>query len=171
MAKLSIARVDAMAKDELVAAFGDVAEQAPWVAQAAAARRPFGAREAMIVAFARAVAQASVDLQLALLCAHPDLAGKAALAGTLTADSGAEQARAGLDRLTPEELARFSALNARYRERFGFPFIFAVKGATKGGILAAFEARLANDIETERAAALAQVSRIMRYRLEDRVEG
>ncbi len=107
---------------------------------------------------------------MGLLVAHPDLAGRAALAGDLTEDSSREQKGAGLDTLSEEEFARFTALNTRYREQFGFPFILAVKGADKHDILAAFERRLGNSEQVERETALAQVSRIFRFRIEDRVQ-
>ena len=165
----SIETLNALDAGAFVARFGDVAEDSPWVAEAAFAARPFADREALVEAFAVAVRSASRRKQLALLRAHPDLAGRAAVAGDVAEDSRREQAGADLDRLTPAELARFNDLNARYRERFGFPFIFAVKGATKDAILAAFEARVGNDAETERAAALAHVERIFRFRIEDRV--
>ena len=165
----SIETLNALDAGAFVARFGDVAEDSPWVAEAAFAARPFADREALVEAFAVAVRSASRRKQLALLRAHPDLAGRAAVAGDVAEDSRREQAGAGLDRLTPDELARFTDLNARYRERFGFPFIFAVKGATKDAILAAFEARVGNDAETERTAALAHVERIFRFRIEDRV--
>ena len=151
------------------ARFGDIAEDSPWVAAAADKARPFADREVMVAAFAAAVRAAPRDRQLALLRAHPDLAGRAAVAGDIAEESRREQAGAGLDLLTAEEFTRFHDMNARYRERFGFPFIFAVKGATKEAILAAFEARIDNDAETERATALANVERILRFRIEDRV--
>ena len=103
--------------------------------------------------------------RLALLRGHPDLAGKAAVAGDLTAESRGEQASAGLDRCNPEEFQRLQALNAAYKEKFGFPFILAVKGLTREAILAAFEARLAGAPDAEFATALAQVDRIARLRL------
>jgi 2-oxo-4-hydroxy-4-carboxy-5-ureidoimidazoline decarboxylase len=110
---------------------------------------------------------AAPEEQLALIRAHPELAGKAAIDRTLTEASTAEQASAGLDRLTEEEFARFHALNAAYRERFGFPFIICVRLTDKAGILSAMEARLANDRETEIATAIAQIGEIVRLRLED----
>jgi 2-oxo-4-hydroxy-4-carboxy-5-ureidoimidazoline decarboxylase len=110
---------------------------------------------------------ASAEEQLALIRAHPELAGKAAIDRTLTEASAAEQASAGLDRLSEAEFARFHALNAAYRERFGFPFIICVRLTDKAGILAAMEARLANDRETEIAAAIAQIGEIVRLRLSD----
>ena len=169
MNRLSIDAVNAFDAVVFAARFGDVAEQSPWVAEAAFEARPFPDREALVEAFAGAVRVASRDAQLALLRAHPDLAGRAALAGDIAAESRREQAGAGLDRLSAGEYARFQDLNARYRERFGFPFILAVKGATKEAILAAFEARIGNDAETEHATALANVERILRLRIEDRV--
>jgi 2-oxo-4-hydroxy-4-carboxy-5-ureidoimidazoline decarboxylase len=125
----------------------------------------------MAAAFADAIAKAAPQEQLALLDAHPDLAGRAAVAGELTAESRGEQAGAGLDRLTAAEFARFTDLNDRYRARFGFPFILAVKGADKHTILAAFEARIGNDRDTELRTALEQVARIVRFRIDDRVRG
>jgi 2-oxo-4-hydroxy-4-carboxy-5-ureidoimidazoline decarboxylase len=168
-APLPIAAVNAMSRAEFVAAFGGVAEESPWVAEAAETTRPFADRQAMIEAFQAAVDRAPPATQRALLAAHPDLAGKAAIAGALTDDSRREQAGAGLNTLTPTEFGRFSAMNDRYRKRHRIPFIFAVRGATKHDILAGFEARIDNSPETEFAIALTQVQRIMRFRLEDRV--
>ena len=167
----SVDDLNRMAVADFVASFGDVAEHSPWVAERAAAARPFAGREAVAEAFAAALRGAARDERLAVLRAHPDLAGRAAIAGDLTEDSRREQAGAGLDRLTAEEYARFTALNAAYRERFGIPFIFAVKGATKDMILAAFEERSANGTEAEIGTAIENVCRIMRFRIEDRVAG
>lgn len=166
---LTIDAINRLDGPAFVAAFGDVAEHAPWVAEEAARRRPFADREAMIAAFAEAVARAPEERRLALLNAHPDLAGRAALAGEMTGDSVREQAGAGLDALTADEMARFTDLNGRYRATFGIPFIYAVRGATKHDILAAFEARIGRAPADEIAAAVEQVARIMRFRLEDRV--
>lgn len=161
--------VNAMDADAFVALYGDVAEHSPWVARQAAAMRPFANRADMIKAFALAVAGASVDRQLELICAHPDLAGKAALRGDLTEDSRSEQAGAGLDSLSPEEFEAFGQLNSDYKTKFGFPFIFAVKGATKHMILAAFAKRLNNAPTEEFQEAISQISNILRFRLEERV--
>ncbi|HZP18693.1 MAG TPA: 2-oxo-4-hydroxy-4-carboxy-5-ureidoimidazoline decarboxylase [Bauldia sp.] len=166
---IPLADVNAMSEDEFVDAFGDIAEHSPWVAADASEARPFASRHAMIAAFERAIRHADHARQRALILAHPDLAGRAAVAGDLTADSRKEQAGAGLNALTPAEFARFTKLNQAYRDRFGFPFIFAVRGATKHDILAGFEARIANSEKEEFATALAQVARIVRFRLEDRV--
>ncbi|BBC73827.1 OHCU decarboxylase [Altererythrobacter sp. B11] len=139
-------------------------EHSPWVEQRADAAPATGNRHADLMAVLRA---ASLEEQLAVIRAHPELAGKAAVDCTLTEASAAEQASAGLDRLTQEEFGRFHALNAAYRERFGFPFIICVRLNDKAGILAAMEARLANDREAEIAEALHQIGEIVRLRLED----
>jgi 2-oxo-4-hydroxy-4-carboxy-5-ureidoimidazoline decarboxylase len=161
----TIADINAMTPAAFVAAFGDVAEHSPWVAREVLAFRPFASREAMILSFERALKSASHEAQLALIRAHPDLATRA----RLTDDSTKEQAGAGLNTLTAEEFARFTALNDAYRARFGFPFIFAVRGATKHMILESFEHRVGNAAGDEFAMALAQICRIFRFRIEDRV--
>ena len=139
-------------------------EHSPWVEARADARPSSGDRHADLMAVVR---DASPEEQLALIRAHPELAGKAAVDGSLTEASAAEQASAGLDRLSPAEFDRFHALNTAYREKFGFPFIICVRRTDKAGILAAMESRLANDRETEIAAALEQIGEIVRLRLED----
>ncbi len=169
MERLSLAEVNAMPGEAFVTAFGGIAEDSDWVAAVAELRRPFAGREAMIAAFEQTVRFADGELQLDLLNAHPDLAGRAAIVGEIGPDSRSEQAGAGLDSLTREEFDRFTELNTRYRDRFGFPFILAVRGATKLDILAAFEARIDNDRDIEFATAIEQVCRIIRFRLEDRV--
>lgn len=152
-----------------VESFGDVAEHSPWVAEYALGIRPFLNREAMITAFRDGLYQARQDAQTDLIRAHPDLAGKAALAGKVTDDSKNEQAGVGLDRLSPVEFKRFNELNDRYKEKFRFPFIFAVKGATKDMILEAFETRLEHSSNEEFDTALEQIARIFRFRIEDRI--
>jgi 2-oxo-4-hydroxy-4-carboxy-5-ureidoimidazoline decarboxylase len=164
-AMITLADVNAMDLRTFASAFGDVAEHSPWVAKAAAGFRPFASREAMITAFERALHGAAPELQLLLIRAHPDLAGRA----KLTSDSQNEQKGAGLDTLTAEEFARFTQLNDAYKARFNFPFIFAVKGATKHQILESFEKRIHNSRDDEFAMAITQVARIFRFRIEDRV--
>ncbi len=139
-------------------------EHSAWVEARADARPATGSRHADVMAVVHA---ATPDEQLALIRAHPELAGKAAIDRTLTEASAAEQASAGLDRLTPQEFDRFHALNAAYRERFDFPFIICVRLTDKAGILAAMEQRFGNSRETEIATALAQIGEIVRLRLED----
>ena len=138
-------------------------EHSPWVEARADARPSSGDRHADLMAV---LYDASPEEQLALIRAHPELAGKAAVDGRLTAASAAEQASAGLDRLTQAEYDRFHVLNAAYRERFGFPFIICVRLTDKAGILAAMERRLGNDRNAEIAEALHQIGEIVRLRLE-----
>ena len=139
-------------------------EHSPWVEQRADASPSSGDRHADLMAVVR---EATPDEQLALIRAHPELAGKAAVDGSLTEASAAEQASAGLDRLTQDEFDRFHALNADYRKKFGFPFIICVRLTDKAGILAAMERRLANDRATEIATAIEQIGEIVRLRLKD----
>ena len=162
---ISMTEINGMSLEDFVASFGDVAEHSPWVAQAAAQARPFPSRDAMIAAFEAATRAAPRERQLSLIRAHPDLATRA----RLTADSTREQAGAGLGSLTADEFARFTRLNEAYKTRFGFPFIFAVKGAGKQQILASFEERAGQPEEDEFEMALTQVCRIFRFRIEDRV--
>ncbi|HTI33963.1 MAG TPA: 2-oxo-4-hydroxy-4-carboxy-5-ureidoimidazoline decarboxylase [Miltoncostaea sp.] len=148
-----------------LARFGHVAEDSPWVAERAWERGPFPDAEATADAFAAVAREAAPDEQLALIRAHPDLAGRAALAGELTAESAREQASAGLDALTPADLARFTRLNDAYRARFGFPFVIRVAGRSVADILDAYDTRLGNDADAERATAIAQIGEIMRLRI------
>lgn len=153
-----------------MARFGGIYEHSPWVAARAFAQGLSGASDnagGLHAAMEAAMRAGSHEQQLALIKAHPDLAGRLALAQQLTADSTAEQRSAGLDQLTGEELARFTALNDAYKARFGFPFIMAVKGRRKDEITAAFETRLRNRPEQEFARALDEISRIARLRLND----
>ncbi len=138
-------------------------EHSPWVEARADARPSSGDRHADLMAV---VATASDAERLALIRAHPELAGKAAIDGTLTQASAAEQASAGLDRLTPDEFASFHDLNTQYRARFGFPFIICVRLTDKAGILAAMAARLANERDVEIATAIAEIGKITKLRLE-----
>ena len=166
---MTIETVNSLDAEAFVAAFGDIAEHSPWVAETAAVRRPYADRRAMAEAFIDAVFDAGEPEKLALIRAHPDLAGRAAVAGELAAESKREQAGAGLDTLTAEEFARFTTLNDAYREKFRFPFILAVKGADKFEILRAFEKRIRSDHEAELANAIRQVARIIAFRIDDRV--
>jgi 2-oxo-4-hydroxy-4-carboxy-5-ureidoimidazoline decarboxylase len=153
--------------EAFVARLGHVAEGSPWVAERAWALRASGEPGDLAGAFARAVREAPAGDQLALIRAHPDLAGRAALAGDVTPESAGEQASAGLDRLTPADLARLTALNDAYRRRFGFPFVIRVRGRDVPEILAACERRLGNDPEAERRAAIEEIVAIMALRLEE----
>lgn len=157
-----------MDRETFVATFGGVFEHSPFVAERAHDLGLHAAHDAAVGlagAMAAAFRRANPDERLAVLKAHPDLAGRLALAGDLTADSRSEQASAGLDRLAPAELERFTALNAAYVARFGFPFIIAVKGRTKDDILRAFEARIGNTPEAELATASREVEKIAAIRI------
>lgn len=165
----SLDAVAAMDDAAFVDTFGDLFEHSPWVAERCAGARPFASLTEMHDIMTGAIEAASEDEQLALLRAHPDLAGKAALAGEVTEASSGEQASAGLDSLTEAEMERFTELNTAYSMRFGFPFIMAVKGADKARILAGFEGRLGNSRIDELHRALAEVGKIAWLRLLDRV--
>jgi 2-oxo-4-hydroxy-4-carboxy-5-ureidoimidazoline decarboxylase len=151
------------ARQAFIDRYGALFEHSPWVVTRTAARLPFPSLHAGLM---QVVHEATPQEQLSLIRAHPELAGKAAIDGALTRASAAEQASAGLDRLTPEEFDRFHALNRAYGEKFGFPFIICVRLTDKAGILAAMESRLGNDRETEIANAIAQIGEIVRLRLE-----
>ena len=159
-----------MPKALFVEVFGRVWEHSPWIAENTHARG-LTAAEDTAAGLARAMSAvmraAPRERQLALIKAHPDLAGRLARARLLTEESTAEQASAGLDQMTAEEQVAFTSLNEAYRQRFGFPFILAVKGRTRQEIRAAMEARVANTPEIEFEAALAQIERIARLRLDD----
>jgi 2-oxo-4-hydroxy-4-carboxy-5-ureidoimidazoline decarboxylase len=152
-----------------MAAIGEVMELAPWVAEEAYAKRPFASIAALYQAMTDAVRNAGDARQRALIEGHPDLAGKAAREGKLTADSTAEQVAAGLDRLNEEEFAAFHRLNDAYRAKFGMPFIVCVRRHGKESILREFEKRLKNDAASEQTTALAEIFRIAALRLDQRV--
>ena len=160
-----MAEINALSRDAFVARLGSIYEHSPWVAEAAWAARPFADLDALHDAMQSAMLAASVARRQALIDAHPELLGRLE-AARLTESSRAEQASAGLDRCTAEEKARMQALNARYREKFGFPFIVAVRGLDWAGIIDRMEGRLHNDRERELATALAEIGRIARLRLE-----
>jgi len=147
--------------------FGHIFEHSPWVIERAWERRPFADIEGLHAAMMAEVAAADAGMQLDLIRAHPELAARV----DLTDASAAEQMGAGLKQLSAAEFERFSALNAAYREKFGFPFIICVRLQTKGSILAAFETRLAHDPAAERAEAIAQIGMIAKLRLQDLLEG
>jgi OHCU decarboxylase len=161
-------RPSEMDRAGFLARFGPVFEHSPWIAEGAwdAGLRPDTA-EGLHAAMVAVLRDAPREQQLALLNAHPDLAGKLAVRGELTAESASEQAGAGLDRCTPAEFQRFTELNDAYKARFGFPFILAVKGRSRAEILAAFEQRIHNTSDVEFETALAQVERIALLRLKD----
>jgi 2-oxo-4-hydroxy-4-carboxy-5-ureidoimidazoline decarboxylase len=155
--------------DAFIGALGGIFEHSPWVPAGAAAQRPFADVPALHRAMCAVVARAGEAAQLALIRAHPQLAGKAAVRGELTDSSTREQRGAGLDQCTPEEFAQITRLNDAYQDKFGFPFIIAVRGHTRQSIIAAMESRLPHSIEAETAEALLQIERIAALRLADLV--
>lgn len=162
---VDMAPINAMDRTAFVQKFGGIFENSPWVAEQAWEKRPFASLDDLHAAMVAVVKHATAEKQLALLKSHPDLAGKEARAGTMTASSVAEQASAGLNELSHEEMVRISDLNAAYKKKFGFPFIIAVRMYTKEGILFEFNRRLQNDTQTEFANDLQNVYVITRLRL------
>jgi len=162
---LDMAPINAMDRAAFVEKFGGIFENSPWVAEKAWERRPFASLDDMHAAMVAVAKNAPASMQLALLQSHPDLAGKEAQAGTMTASSVAEQASAGLNSLSHAEMVQIADLNAAYRRKFGFPFIIAVRMHTKEGILFEFNRRLRNDTQTEFANDLQNVYIITRLRL------
>jgi 2-oxo-4-hydroxy-4-carboxy-5-ureidoimidazoline decarboxylase len=167
----SLTEINALPAADFVAALGDVFEHAPWVAERAAAGRPYRSVAALHDGLMQAVHGAPAATQLAFVRGHPELGGKLARAGAMTEASKSEQGDLGLDRLDEEEFARFERLNSAYRARFAFPFVICVRRHTRASILAEFERRLANDPEAELAAALAEIGHITRLRLDAKVCG
>ena len=170
MAKVALGSLDAADEATFVAALGEIYEHAPWVAQAVWRQRPFATLAALHEAMMAAVRAAPAEQQLTLIKGHPDLAGKAARAGAMTADSQAEQASAGLERLSEAEFAQFHRLNGAYREKFGIPFIICARRHGKDSILQQFERRLQNGTAEEAETALAEIFRIAALRLNQRLE-
>ena len=149
---------------------GDLFEHSPWVAELAAPSRPFATARLLHTAMLRIVREAGESRQLALIRAHPELAGKEAVAGTMTDDSMSEQSRLGLTRLAREDFDRLSELNRRYRETFGFPCIIALRRhSSLASLLAAFEQRLAHSRETEIKTAISEIEHITEGRLAQRL--
>ena len=162
----TLSQLNGMDASQFVQVLGGVYEHSPWVAEQAATQRPFASAEALAAAMRNAVDTAGIEPQLKLVRAHPELAGKAAVRGELTASSTAEQSGAGIHECTAEEFARFTELNDAYKAKFGFPFIKAVKGSNRHQILAAFEERIHNTPEQEFATALAEINKIALFRLQ-----
>ena len=166
-APISTDELQSLERKRFVELLGDVVEHSPWVAEGVFDAGPFDSVEALHRVMVEVMRRASRRRQLALIRAHPDLAGRAAIRGELTPASSAEQAGAGLDQCTRAEFERFHELNDKYRQRFGFPFILAVKGKSRQEILAAFEQRLTNSVDAEFEEALGQIALIARFRLDD----
>ena len=167
---IALADLNSRSPAEFVAALGGIFEHSPWVAERVLPLRPFDSRVTLHDAMCAAVMEASADEQLALIRAHPELAGRSAARGELTAASTREQKGAGLADCTADDLVRIRALNAQYQKRFGFPFVLAVKGHNTASIIAALERRAAHDPEEERTVALGQIGRIAGFRLADLID-
>lgn len=168
---MNLSALNAMAASRFAAALGEVFEHSPWVAESAYAARPFANIEALHRAMLAAVDEAGSDRQLALIRAHPELAGREAVAGELTSDSTGEQGRLGFTALSRAELTAVADINQRYRSKFGFPCIVALaRHANRATVIAEMERRIANDADTERRIALEQIGYITRARL-DRLLG
>jgi 2-oxo-4-hydroxy-4-carboxy-5-ureidoimidazoline decarboxylase len=169
--KATIEEVNGLDREEFVSRFGALYERSPWVAEAAWRERPFAGLAELHEAFIKAMREAPRERQLTLIRAHPDLAGRAAIAGELTAESTREQASAGLDRLTPEEYEDFHRLNCAYRDKFGFPFVVCVREhAKEETILADAAARLGHSRAEEVETALGEIAKIAHLRLQDFIE-
>jgi len=166
---MTLAELNLCTPEDFVAGVGFTFEHSPWIAEEAAKARPFASVDALHSRMVEVVGGSTEEKRIALIAAHPDLAGRVAREGRLTAASRGEQASAGLDKLTPDEIARFERLNAEYRARFGFPFVICAREHGKASILNEIERRAANDRQTEIATALAEIAKIARLRLVDTI--
>ena len=164
--QIDLAALNGLGRAEFLTALSEIYEHSPWAAEAALAARPGASLKALHDVMASAVQRADAATQLRLVLAHPDLAGKAARAGTLTVASASEQLDAGLDQMTEAEFTRFEQLNQAYTAKFGFPFIICVRRHSRDSILQQFEQRLQQDAAIELATALAEVERIAALRLD-----
>lgn len=167
---MKLADLNARDHKGFVLALEGIFEHSPWVAEAAWSKRPFASFDGLYRALVDAMRGAGETAQVALIRAHPQLAGKAALRGELTRDSRAEQSGAGLNRCSDDDLARLGELNRAYEKKFGFPFVVAVKGLDRATIFARFTERLKRDRATEFEEALQQIERIAWFRLKAVVE-
>lgn len=163
---MTLKELSALPQAEFAQALGAIFEHSPWIPRRAWAARPFASVQALHAAMIAVVQDASAQEQLALITAHPELAGKEAAAGTLTQASTSEQRGAGLDQCSPDELEHLRQLNAAYHERFDFPFIIAVKGRNRYQVMEAIEERLHNDRDTEFSTCLDEIGQIARLRLD-----
>jgi OHCU decarboxylase len=164
---MTLLQLNQFDRAEFVRVIGPVFEHSPWIADETWARRPFASVEKLHAQLCETVNTAGQEKQLALICAHPDLVGKLALAGRLTKESTNEQASAGLTRLTPEEIALFQKQNDAYKNRFNFPFVICARLNKKEAILAGFAQRLNNSRDLEIKTALEEIFKIAELRLRD----
>ncbi len=163
---LDLPAINRMGREAFVDALGSTFEHSPWVAEGAWTARPFASVDAVHAAMIDVVKRAARDTQIAFLCGHPELAGREAQAGTMTCESVGEQASAGLHALCREEVTELRALNARYRERHGFPFIVAVRRYSKAEIFQELHRRIGRDSAAELQEALSQIAAITRLRVQ-----
>lgn len=165
--KITLQQLNALDAAAFTRLLGGIFENSPWVAERVAGKRPFASEAELLAAMVAEIEAAGADAQLKLIRAHPELAGKAAIRGELTEESTREQSGAGLNLCTPEEFAKLQRLNTSYNEKFGFPFIVAVRGHSRESIIALFQQRLSNSREAEQHECLQQIYRIGQFRLAD----
>jgi 2-oxo-4-hydroxy-4-carboxy-5-ureidoimidazoline decarboxylase len=168
--KPTLTVLNACDRDAFVAALGHLFEHSPWVAAETFDKRPFKDLDGLDASFAATMRAAPVDRQIALVRAHPDLAGRLAQAGQLTDSSAREQSAAGLGRLAPAEAAEIQSLNDAYKEKFGFPFIICARLNAKDAILSAMRARSRNSADAELSTALDEIAKIARLRLNEAIK-
>lgn len=170
--KRTLSEINELSDDDAVDVLGGIFEHSPWIVGETWLRAPFTSVEAFHAALCATLDDAAETKQLDLIRSHPDLVGNAAISGTLTRESTAEQraAELGPDDLSAEDVETFQRLNREYRERFGFPFVICARENRKASILAGFATRLGNNQDTERLTAIAEIKRIAWYRLTDLVD-
>jgi 2-oxo-4-hydroxy-4-carboxy-5-ureidoimidazoline decarboxylase len=166
---ITLAEVNDLSRAQFVAALGPLFEGSPWIAELTFPTRPFATIDRLHQALCATMYAAAIERQVALIQAHPDLAGKAAIAGALTAESAREQSSAGLSRLAPKQFATFTRLNQAYREKFGFPFVICAREHSATSILEHFAIRLEHPRAQEIDTALGEIAKIARLRLLDAV--
>jgi 2-oxo-4-hydroxy-4-carboxy-5-ureidoimidazoline decarboxylase len=171
MSQKTLSELNACSREDFVAALANIFEYSPWIAEQAAAARPFAGVRHLFDAMKAAVDRAPFELRLALIKAHPDLANKTQRAAGLTAESDAEQNSLGLDRLSDAEYEAFERVNNAYRAKFGFPYIVSVRRHTKDSVLRDFERRLPNDAKTEMQKSIEEICRIAALRVDHLVAG
>jgi 2-oxo-4-hydroxy-4-carboxy-5-ureidoimidazoline decarboxylase len=164
---ISLSQLNQLSQKDFVRAIGPVFEHSSWIAETTFSRKPFLNFENFFRALCETVKNSGEEKQIELIRAHPDLVGKFTLAGQLTKESTNEQARAGLNKLSPEEINLFQKQNAAYKNKFGFPFVICARLNKKAAILAGFETRLKNSREQEIKTALEEIFKIAELRLRD----
>ncbi len=164
---MTLDQLNSLSQADFTAALAGIFEHSPWIPEATWPQRPFATVDELHAALCATLATAEPEARLALIRAHPELAGKLAIRGELTDASLREQSGAGLNLCSPDEFARLTELNAAYSARFGFPFILAVRGHTRHSIIDNMAARIGNDRDVEIATAVAQIERIAGFRLRD----